>query len=119
MTPTEFIQLFPQFTSLTAKVPAALAEAALFVGEAWEERAPLGLGNYAAHKLVWDAVTANEPITAFDADVRAISKTVGRASLSRSAELIRIAWEDSFNYTKYGRRYLELARLAGMGAVAV
>jgi hypothetical protein len=119
MTPTEFTTMFPQFASKASAVPAALAEAALFVGEAWAELAPLGVGNYTAHKLVWDAVTAGELITAFDADVRAISKTVGRASLSRSAELLKLAWEDTFNYTKYGRRFRELQRLAGAGAISV
>jgi hypothetical protein len=119
MTQAEFLQAFPQFTSIAAKVAPALAEAALFVGEMWEEKAPLGLGNYAAHKLVWDAVTAGEPITAFDADVRAMSKSVGRASLTRSAELLKLAWDETFLYTKYGRRYLELQRLIGAGAYYV
>lgn len=119
MTQAEFLQIFPQFTTVSGAVPAALAEAALFVGERWEEYTPLGLANYAAHKIVWDAVVSGEPITALDSEIRAISKTVGRASLSRSAELIKIAWEDSFNYTKYGRRYLELQRFVGAGMAAV
>jgi len=118
MTKAEFLVLYPKFTPLTALVDAALAEAAMFVGERWAEKKDLGLGLYTAHKLVWDAVTGDEPLAAFDADL-ITTKAVGRASLTRSAELLKLAWDESFNYTKYGRRYLELRRIAGAGALAV
>jgi hypothetical protein len=119
MTPDQFLALFPQFAAKSAAVPAALAEAALFVGEKWGKFAALGLGNYAAHKIVWGAVTSGEDIAAFDAGL-ITSKTVGRVSLGRATELAVMQFKNSFNYTKYGRRYLELRdTYAGIGAVTV
>jgi hypothetical protein len=117
MTLAQFRAAFPAFTAVSNdSVNAAIAEARLFIGERWEEFTDLGLGSYAAHKLIWDTVINGEPIGLLD-DLFITSKTVGRTSYSVAAELLKLQFDDSFYTTKPGRRYLELRRLVGRGAV--
>lgn len=118
MTLAQFRNSFPAFAAVAdPTVNAALTEASLFVGERWEEFADLGLGNYAAHKLIYDAVVNGEPVDAYD-DLIIQSRTVSRVTYSLASELLKLQFEDSYYCTKPGRRYLELRRMVGHGAVA-
>ena len=118
MTLAQFRLTYPTFAAKANEaVEAALAEAAMFVGpEAWEERTDLGLGIYAAHRLIWDAVCSGDPLDAVD-ELAITSRTVGRTSYAIATELAKLQFSESFYCTKYGRRYIELRRLAGAGAV--
>lgn len=122
MTVAEFKAAFPPLAARSDDViQAALDEAALFVDpseEKWANFGNLALGNYAAHKIVFDAALTGVSTTTFDTSA-VTSKTVGKVSKSAAAELIGRQFDEPLLTTIYGRKFVYYRNLAGKGAVGV
>jgi Protein of unknown function (DUF4054) len=76
-----------------------------------------GLGNMVAHYLL--VAKSDAKLKGADDGGSAVSKTVGSVSITRSGALLERQADDPFMSTPYGRRYRQLSRKVGMGAVAV
>jgi hypothetical protein len=77
-----------------------------------------GQGNWVAHELATNppeetGTTAGTAQT--DGDVS--TKRVGSVSVSRDAGRLKAVADNPYQATKYGRKYLWLAKMAGVGAV--
>lgn len=121
MTPAEFKIIFPTFDGEdNARVQYALDSAAPFFDVArWDDLYTQGLANYAAHTLTMTVVAAvSVGGVAAVSDVATVKK-VGDVSVSKSEIMLDKQAKNPFLRTLYGQEYQRLARLVGMGAVAV
>ena len=121
MTPTEFKTIFPAFEGeAEPRVQYALDSAAPFFDVArWDDLYLQGLANYAAHTLTMTAVSAVAVGGVAGVSDVAIMKKVGDVSVSKSEIMLDKQAKNPFLRTLYGQEYQRLARLVGMGAVAV
>lgn len=121
MTPAEFKIIFPAFEGeADARVQYALDSAAPFFDVArWDDLYLQGLANYAAHTLTMSAVTASKVGGVAGVSDTATMKKVGDVTVSRSEAMLEKQSKNPLYRTHYGQEYLRLARLVGMGAVAV
>lgn len=118
MTAAEFQLAFPVFaTERVADIERLFVNALPFVDLGrWGSLYDEGVRNYVAHMLAVDRMD-RDPARIGANDVT--SKSVGSASVARSAELLAAQAHDPFMRTTYGQRYRYLARLVGMGPVVV
>lgn len=119
MTLAQFRARYPQFAT-NANAEAYLSEALLWIGEAFEDKAELAQGLYAAH---YCAVEAEERARATAAPNIAsagnvVSEGAGKLSISRSGEMLKAAMDDPMKATTYGQRFCFIRDNAGKGAVA-
>lgn len=121
MTPAEFKIIFPMFEGeADARVQYALDSAAPFFDVArWDDLHPQGLANYAAHTLTMTAVAAVRVGGVAGVSDTTNMKKVGDVSIGRSDAMLEKQAKNPLYRTLYGQEYLRLARLVGMGAVAV
>lgn len=121
MTPAEFKIIFPTFEGeADARVQYALDSAAPFFDVArWNDLYTQGLVNYAAHTLTMTAVAAVCVGGVAGVSDTANMKKVGDVSIGRSDAMLEKQTKNPLYRTLYGQEYLRLARLVGMGAVAV
>jgi hypothetical protein len=119
MTEAEFKARYPQFNTNTG-IATYLTESLFFIGEGFEEYADMAQGLYVAHYCQLEqeerARALAVPNATYARDV--VSKSGGKASLSRSGEMLRKASEDPMMVTTYGQRFCFLRKFAGMGMVA-
>lgn len=121
MTPAEFKLIFPTFEGeADVRVQYALDSAAPFLDASrWDDLYTQGLANYAAHTLTMTAVAAVAVSGVVGVSDTANMKKVGDVSIGRSDALLEKQAKNPLYRTLYGQEYLRLARLVGMGAVAV
>jgi hypothetical protein len=84
----------------------------------WGELYDEGLAALVAHYLVSTNVTTGGG-AAVGGALSGLSKTVGDVTVSRSFAVSAKAGDDPLLETPYGKTYRALARMVGMGAVAV
>lgn len=118
MTPSEFKALFPEFKNQPdAVVQAQLTRADNYISEnIWAEWYSEGVGFFVAHQL---AISCQRASTKGSDSGDATSKSVGDVSVTKSGEMQKAKMENPFLRTTYGQEYYRLARLVGIGAVAV
>ena len=85
----------------------------------WDDLYTQGLANYAAHTLTMTAVAAVAVGGVAGVSDTAITKKVGDVSVGRSEMLLQQQLKDPLMRTLYGQEYRRLARLVGMGAIAL
>lgn len=77
-----------------------------------------GQGNWVAHELATNPPLesgASAGTAGSDGDVS--SKRIGTESINRDAGRLKAEADNPYQLTKYGRKYLWLARMAGVGAI--
>jgi hypothetical protein len=121
MTPTEFKIIFPAFEGeAEPRVQYALDSAAPFFDVTrWDDLYLQGLANYAAHTLTMTAVAAVAVGGVAGVSDIADLKKVGDVSVQKSEIMLQQQAKDPFMRTIYGQEYRRLARLVGMGVIAV
>lgn len=118
MTPDEIIARYPQFASVDVTViQTAIDDADPFFNVCrWRNFYEQGLAAFVAHNLT----LAAGPVDTGDGSQTArVSKSIGEVSVSYSSGMVDKYAADPFMRTVYGQKYKYLARLVGMGAVAV
>lgn len=122
MTVADFRAWFPggQFSALTdAYVNAFITRASVYVDDAnaWGARYAEALFNCAAHMIVVDKTEAGLPIDQIDAD-DGVMDSIGPIRTQKSEKVVEMMAEDQFKRTTYGRRYVAIRDLIGLGGVA-
>jgi|GEM_PF-1487030 len=112
---------YPEFTEALVGddiVQMYLNDAALFVGERFEERAEIGTGYYVAHHCaVYLNNQAQNPALLASGDI--VSRSGGHGlSFSRAAGAVQEQQSEPMLRTTYGQQFVALRDLVGSGAVA-
>ena len=112
-----FRAVYPSFADLVRYPPEAVS---YWLSVAYGRLPPLiwanqleeGLGLFVAHRLtladLYASGSAGGPVS---------SKSIGGVSIAYNTELGTVADGGAYNLTVYGREWLQLARLVGMGGV--
>jgi Protein of unknown function (DUF4054) len=108
MSPADFIAAFPEFASESeARISALMALAGPYFDVArWGAFYSAGLGNFVAHRL------ATQNAGRLGADATTTEERVGELS---AATDVKVALDDPFLTTQYGREYRMLANMIGAG----
>jgi hypothetical protein len=120
MTAAEFKSRFPAFASEpNARVDSYFARAVpYFDVERWGGFYSDGVAGWVAHNIVLDNAAERDSTT--DPDTGDVTeKHVGPVGMSRDSQLMNKQADNPYYSTKYGQRYLRLARLVGAGGTAV
>lgn len=127
LTDAQFRQLIPPFQDQT-KYPLDgfdlnLTLAASMVGANWQDWRPMGMALVVAH---WAVLDAREQLVASKGGIPGqgsigilSSKGIGSVSAGYDVSTGSYANAGIWNTTSYGRRYWQMVRLVGMGAIQV
>lgn len=120
MTPSEFKARFPEFASESdARVQLFITDAdPMFDVARWDSFYSLGVANYCAHFLTVANAQAAAGAAGRMLDT-STQKKVGDLSVSKSEAALLAKLKDPFMATPYGIEYRRLARIVGLGALAV
>lgn len=118
ITPQTIIDRFPQFATVDITFIQTFIDDAdpFFSLCRWGNFYEQGVSNFVAHNLTLALATAD---SGDGSQTARISKQIGDVSVTYSAAMIDRYAKDPFARTTYGQKYRYLARLVGMGAVAV
>jgi hypothetical protein len=121
MTPSEFKELFPEFAAVAdARVQLFIDRSAPhFDVPRWGDLYADGVAYWVAHELTLANIQ-----TAQGGGVKALtndnlSKKVGDVQVTKDSGLLNRQADNPYLRTYYGQQYNQLARMVGMGAVAV
>ena len=122
MTPAEFKAWFPagQFVVLDdSEIQPYLTRATpYFAVSRWGNWLDEGIANWVAHSIIVDRSEAARGIDEIDSDDATAERFAG-ISTARHADIVMASVKDPFLRTTYGRRYVYLRRLVGMGGAVV
>lgn len=122
VTPASFRTHFPEFT--VAKYPDTVVQfwidlaVKMLVVSRWDTVLDQGIELYVAHNLaVGSAVSASGGSTVGGGGGPVSSKTVDKVSVTYDVSSVAIEDGGDWNATSYGRRFLQLSRMIGAGAI--
>lgn len=121
--PSDFRAAYPAFSDPIAypdaQIAAWIAVSLIQLDPVrWGDFYYTGVGLYVAHNLLCDRMAARGAVGAGSSGVLA-AKSVGGASVSYNTGLGLLEGAGAWNLTNYGVRYLQLARMMGMGGMQV
>lgn len=121
MNPASFISRFPQFASVDpTDIQTIIDDADPYFNKCrWCNHYERGLGYFIAHNLLVQQSLADGTMPVLAANGSYTQKKVGEVSVSTGSDTINKIMDNPFMSTVYGQQYLYLARLVGMGAIAV
>lgn len=122
MTPSEFKALLPEFTNETdIRIQLLLDRSVPYFDVArWGSFYNDGVMYWVAHEITLANLMASKggPVKAAKT-MDVVRKRVGEIDVMRDSSLVNKGAENQYLRTEYGQRFLQLRRLAGMGAVTV
>lgn len=120
MTPSEFKASFPdgEFNSLdTVYIQKFLDKADPFFDvERWGDFYSEGLANFVAHKIVLSKARAANALQADGGNVT--EEHVGAVGQSMDSQLLNKQADETCLLTGYGREYVRIRRMVGVGGLA-
>lgn len=127
VTPVSFRESFPEFASLTLYPPQMvqfwLDVAVQFVNEArWATLTDLGVSLFAAHQITLQAKAQKSAAfgqTPGQNTGILTSKSIDGVSASYDVSTATLQDAGHWNLSTYGVRYLQMARMMGMGPISV
>lgn len=121
-TAADFKIRYPEFVDVDdSRIEFFLDEAALEVSEPrWAAWFTKGVSALAAHLLkISLTINDDDGDGSIDELAPVVSRAVGDVAITRGPYLSTNAGADYWNLTSYGREYIRLKRIVGIGAVAV
>lgn len=121
MTPSEFKELFPEFAAVAdARVQLFIERSAPhFDVPRWGDLYADGVAYWVAHELALANVQTAQGGGAKALTNDILSKKVGDVQVTKDSGLLNRQADNPYLRTYYGQQYSRLARMVGMGAVAV
>lgn len=118
MNPDQFKERYPQFKDMDiTEIQRVIDDADPHFNKCrWGNFYEQGLAAWVAHEIT----VSQGPIDTGDGSLTArTSKTIGEVSVTYGETALARSAKNPYMRTVYGQKYLYLARLVGMGAVAV